>query len=101
MAAPQQRLGLPGARRRPPRGCRGAVGACLPGAGDRRPASSTWSALDPDGVLVGVEVKLRRSARAGDPVEALDGVGWSGCEGRWPTMPRSGAQPARACGSTW
>jgi putative endonuclease len=29
-------------------------------------------ALDPDGVLVAVEVKLRRGARAGDPLESVD-----------------------------
>jgi putative endonuclease len=29
-------------------------------------------ALDPGGVLVGVEVKLRRAARAGDPLESVD-----------------------------
>ena len=29
-------------------------------------------ALDPDGVLVAVEVKLRRGARAGDPLESID-----------------------------
>jgi putative endonuclease len=28
--------------------------------------------LDPDGVLVAVEVKLRRAARAGDPWESVD-----------------------------
>jgi putative endonuclease len=29
-------------------------------------------ALDPDNVLVAVEVKLRRGARAGDPLESVD-----------------------------
>lgn len=29
-------------------------------------------ALDPDGVLVAVEVKLRRGARAGDPLDSVD-----------------------------
>jgi putative endonuclease len=29
-------------------------------------------ALDPDHVLVAVEVKLRRGARAGDPLESID-----------------------------
>jgi putative endonuclease len=29
-------------------------------------------ALDPDGVLVAVEVKLRRGGRAGDPLESVD-----------------------------
>jgi len=28
--------------------------------------------LDPEGTLVGVEVKLRHTSRAGDPAEALD-----------------------------
>jgi putative endonuclease len=28
--------------------------------------------IDPDGVLVGVEVKLRRTGRAGSPPEAID-----------------------------
>ena len=28
--------------------------------------------LDPDGILVGVEVKLRRTSRAGGPADALD-----------------------------
>ena len=29
--------------------------------------------LDPDGILVGVEVKLRRTSRAGEPAEAVSG----------------------------
>ncbi len=29
-------------------------------------------ALDPDGVLVAIEVKLRRAGRAGDPLESVD-----------------------------
>jgi putative endonuclease len=29
-------------------------------------------ALDPDNVLVAIEVKLRRGARAGDPLESVD-----------------------------
>ena len=30
-------------------------------------------AVDPDNILVAVEVKLRRSSRAGDPAESVDG----------------------------
>jgi putative endonuclease len=29
-------------------------------------------ALDPDAMLVGIEVKVRRTSRAGDPVESVD-----------------------------
>jgi putative endonuclease len=29
-------------------------------------------AIDPDGVLVAVEVKVRRTSRAGDPLESID-----------------------------
>jgi putative endonuclease len=29
-------------------------------------------AHDPDGVLVGIEVKVRRTGRAGDPLESID-----------------------------
>ena len=88
-------------RRRPPRGCRGAVGACLPGAGDRRPARSTWSAWirtecwsvsrSSCAAALGPAVRRRRSTRDA----------WSDCEGRWPTMPRSSAHRRGRCGSTW
>ena len=71
MAAPQQRLG---------RQAEEAAAAWLSRRGWRVLARRWRSAsgeidlvcLDPDGVLVGVEVKLRRSARTGGPEEALD-----------------------------
>jgi putative endonuclease len=71
MAAPQQRLG---------QRAEDATAAWLSGRGWRVLARRWRSAsgeidlvcLDPDGVLVGVEVKLRRSSRAGGPAEALD-----------------------------
>jgi len=71
MAAPQQRLG---------RRAEEAVATWLSSRGWRVLARRWRSAsgeidlifLDPDGALVGVEVKLRRSTRTGGPEEALD-----------------------------
>ena len=71
MAARQQRLGIRAEE---------ATAAWLSSRGWRVLAHRWRSAsgeidlvcLDPDGTLVGVEVKLRRSARAGAPEEALD-----------------------------
>jgi putative endonuclease len=71
LAAPQQRLG---------RRAEEAAAIWLVGRGwqllERRWRSATGEldlvCLDPDGILVGVEVKLRRTSRAGDPAEALD-----------------------------
>ena len=71
MAAPQHRLG---------RRAEEATAAWLSSRG-WRVLAHRWRSpsgeidlvcLDPDGALVGVEVKLRRSARAGAPEEALD-----------------------------
>ncbi|HEY8180284.1 MAG TPA: YraN family protein [Candidatus Limnocylindria bacterium] len=71
MAAPQQRLG---------RRAEEATAAWLGNRGwhvlERRWRSASGEidlvCLDPDGVLVGVEVKLRRTSRAGGPEESLD-----------------------------
>ena len=71
MAAPQQRLG---------RRAEDAVARWLTSRGWRvleRRWRSEWGELDlvcrdPHGTLVGIEVKLRRSARMGDPADALD-----------------------------
>jgi putative endonuclease len=71
MAAPQQRLG---------RRAEEVAAAWLTSRGwrvlDRRWRSAAGEVdlvcLDPDGILVGVEVKLRRSSRAGGPADTLD-----------------------------
>ncbi len=71
MAAPQQRLG---------RRAEEMTASWLSSRGwqvlERRWRSASGEidlvCLDPDGVLVGVEVKLRRTSRSGEPEEALD-----------------------------
>jgi Holliday junction resolvase-like predicted endonuclease len=71
LAAPQQRLGLR---------AEAAAATWLMSLGwqmlEHRWRSATGEldlvCLDPDGILVGVEVKLRRTSRAGGPAEALD-----------------------------
>jgi putative endonuclease len=71
MAAPQQQLG---------RRAEDATAAWLSRRGwhvlARRWRSASGEidlvCLDPEGTLVGVEVKLRHTSRAGGPVEALD-----------------------------
>ena len=72
MAAPEQRLG------------RGAEATTARWLTDRgwRVLEQRWRSaggeidlvcLDPDGVLVGVEVKLRRTSRTGGPADAVSG----------------------------
>lgn len=72
MAAPQQRLG---------RRAEAATASWLTAHGwhvlERRWRSPSGEidlvCVDPGGILVGVEVKLRRTSRAGGPADALDG----------------------------
>jgi putative endonuclease len=72
LAAPQQRLG---------RRAEDAAASWLTSRGwrvlERRWRSVAGEldliCLDPDGTLVGVEVKLRSTSRAGSPAEAFDG----------------------------
>ena len=100
MAAPQQRLG---------RRAEETTAAWLSSRGwhvlERRWRSASGEidlvCLDPDGTLVGVEVKLRRTSRSGGPEEALDARRVVRLRRALADYAAQRRSSRRRCGSTW